>query len=188
MKTTWGGVAQVYDTRMRELYGQYDPVEVELIGSLRNKRIFDIGCGTGWVLDRFPGIRPENYLGCDPSSRMLRQLARKHPAFLPVTHHATFRQFYANGLIWEGTFDVVLAVGGVGTYLDTEDVAATIGLLSPSGRFIMSVYANRTKQPMFPDWGIRESYAAMPDQIRDREPDLIADFDHIHILRREAAK
>ncbi len=41
--------------------------------------IMDLGCGTGWLLDHFPEIRPHQYTGVDLSHSMLAAARAKHP-------------------------------------------------------------------------------------------------------------
>lgn len=49
-------------------------------GIATSPRILDVGCGTGLLLDLFPEVGPERYVGIDASEGMLRQARLKHPA------------------------------------------------------------------------------------------------------------
>lgn len=49
---------------------------------LSGSKILDLGCGTGLLLDYLKkDIKPENYLGVDPSSKMLKKFLEKHPDY-----------------------------------------------------------------------------------------------------------
>jgi SAM-dependent methyltransferase len=43
---------------------------------VNERRVLDLGCGTGWLLDH---LEPAAYLGVDMSAAMLAELVRKHP-------------------------------------------------------------------------------------------------------------
>ena len=76
-------------------------------------RILDIGCGTGLLLDHRK-IKPQNYVGIDPSKEMLDQFAVKHPKFKFRTTQTDFESFA------RGVFDVVVSFFGSPNYINPD--------------------------------------------------------------------
>lgn len=112
----------------------------ELIGSLgrfTKRRVLDIGCGTGLALDL--GITESvRYVGVDPSQGMLNALVMKYPHLAGV-HAMTLGQALEQRVLGGTKFDLVLALGGVGSYLSEAELE---GLMRhAAGPVVLSVYA-----------------------------------------------
>jgi hypothetical protein len=143
---TVSGVASAYDsvaTEWDRVLGA-TPTErtqlTELIGSLGDftrKRVLDIGCGTGLPLDL--GITQSvRYVGIDPSQGMLNALVQKHP-HLTAVHAMTFGQALERRVLGGTRFDLVLALGGAGSYLSDAEFE---GLRAhASGPIVVSAFA-----------------------------------------------
>lgn len=100
----------------------------------RGGSVLDIGCGTGLFLDYVYG--PDEYLGIDPSWKMLHQLLKKHPG----THvlQTTFEAF------WPGSrkFDLIVGLFAAPSYIDPRFLAGRLpALLEPGGRYFLMFYA-----------------------------------------------
>lgn len=112
----------------------------ELIGSFgrfTKRRVLDIGCGTGLTLDL--GITESvRYVGVDPSQGMLNSLVVKYPHLAGV-HAMTFKQALERRLLGGTKFDLVLALGGVASYLDPEELDGI--LRHAAGPIVLSAHA-----------------------------------------------
>lgn len=71
-------VAERYDSHFRRPVDQWEDDRLArlLRPHVDGKRVLDLGCGTGWVLDH---LDPESYVGVDASGEMLAILLDKHP-------------------------------------------------------------------------------------------------------------
>jgi SAM-dependent methyltransferase len=178
----WDRVAEAYD-------GHYDTPEcraedravLELIGDVNGKRVLDIGCGTGWLLDHVE-IPPESYTGVDPSGPMLAQLIQKHPGHKRRVFQKTFKQAVVSPLFGQMMqADLVVALFGAGAFLDSSDIRCiTRHLLKPQGWFILMTYSK--PQPMVADWGFEEEYPNRPTQLQSRQPSLAIGFHEAHVF------
>ena len=77
-----------------------------LVGS-----VLDIGCGTG-LLTEIVNVSPKDYMGIDPSKKMLDVFKRKHPAFNYVVCSC-----YDGRVVDCGRFDNVVSLFGSASYL-----------------------------------------------------------------------
>ncbi len=80
---------------------------------LDGKRILDVGCGTGWLLDHFK-VDPDLYTGIDPSWGMLMRLTAKHPAFVDSLKCCSIQDFWP----WKDKFNFVFIGRQGGNYID----------------------------------------------------------------------
>ncbi len=84
---------------------------------LDGKRILDVGCGTGWLLDHFE-IDPSLYTGIDPSWGMLMRLIAKHPQFVDSLICCSIQDFWP----WKNKFDFVFLGRQGGNYIDKNSL------------------------------------------------------------------
>jgi len=85
---------------------------VKIIKPYVTGKIFDVGCGTGLAIKAFE-ISPENYLGIEPNKEMVKVFMDKYP------NYKVMRAFYEE-TDFSG-FDTVIALNGVGSYIDPND-------------------------------------------------------------------
>jgi len=109
----------------------------EVAGAYRKFRTLDIGAGTGLALD-LELTDAVRLTAVEPSQPMLNDLVRKHPLVARV-ESMNFAEARARRVLAGTKFDLVLALGGSGSYLTAEDWAA----LPDHGRsrYVLSVHA-----------------------------------------------
>src|SRR3989339_1490782 len=73
---------------MRRLMFRY---LLPFLDSVAGKRILEIGCGTGWLLDEFHRRGASLAEGIDPSVRNLEYSSKAHPGIR--IHHSDFESF-----------------------------------------------------------------------------------------------
>ena len=116
------------------------------LGSLRDRSVLDIGCGTGHLALLFEGLAARRMVGLEPSARHARLAKRLHPRLLVVRgalQRAPLR----------GGFNVAVAVLSFEHQPDLEAAyRAVAALLAPAGRFLLIA-----GDPLFhrtPRWGL----------------------------------
>lgn len=110
---------------------------IRSLGDFTKKRVLDIGCGTGLTLDL--GItEPVRYVGIDPSQGMLNTLVVKYPHTAGV-HPMTLSTALERRVLGGTRFDLVLALGGAGSYLSDAELE---GLRKhAAGPMVLTVFA-----------------------------------------------
>ena len=116
---------------------QEDRELAEMIGKIvaEGSTVLDIGCGTGLALDLVPVAR-KNYLGLDPSPKMLEVTRRKYP------EHKTITSDY-DSIVFSHV-DVSLALFS-GQYISDE---AKRRLPTQADRYLYIFY----KPDYYPEW------------------------------------
>lgn len=76
--------------------------------------IFEIGCGTGLLLDLIT-IDPFDYYGCDPSKKMLDIFKKKHPLYSSRVELGTFEQ----NNVWK-KYDNIVSIFGSISYVKQD--------------------------------------------------------------------
>ena len=116
--------------------------------------VLDIGCGTGFLLDRFD-IPPEQYTGIDTSHLMLRRLAAKHPAHVDSVEVCSFEEWYP-----PERYDLAVGLFGAGSWILPEYLSKLPMLLEPGGRWILMTYddpiCDPARQPTWKRFGVAE--------------------------------
>lgn len=103
---------------------------------LSKRRVLDIGCGTGLLIDLLGHkITPEHYTGVDPSEKMLARFRAKHPEYAPGLWQQPFSDFQPRM-----TYDVIVSLFGAASYLSGRDVWRIRQLLAPQGRALLMFY------------------------------------------------
>lgn len=97
-------------------------------------RVLDLGCGTGITLS-YCDIKPENYLGVDPSTGMLSKLQQKFPGYETV--NSTFEEYAETNT---EKFDTVLALYGAPAYFEQTSYAKVLERVNPKGHYFLMFY------------------------------------------------
>jgi hypothetical protein len=131
-------VEQPYD-RIAERYDQLwsdeasraeDRRVMELIG-YKGGAVLDIGCGSGLFLDH---VKPDEYLGIDPSLKMLDQLRAKHPDAVALC--TRFEEYAPMGR----RFDLIVGLFGAPSYVTPAHLRRIPPMLTEGGRFFLMFY------------------------------------------------
>jgi len=93
-------------------------------------KVLDIGCGTGLFLDY---VKPDEYLGIDPSHAMLSHLGQRHPSAMVLP--TAFESFYTRD-----RFDLIAALFGAASYIQPDAWSKLLPLLAPGGRAFLMYY------------------------------------------------
>lgn len=93
-QSEWDGLAARYDELISaQMLREREELRA-VIGSVEGKTVYDVGCGTGLLLDLFPQTTPASYWGIDRSSDRLMVCAAKHPAFRSRLTWCTLEDFW----------------------------------------------------------------------------------------------
>lgn len=132
--------AREYDRRFLEVEWSRPALDgqLALLAEIldRGGRWLDVGCGTGFVLSRFPHV---DRAGLDLSSAMLELASRRNPGIL--LRHGDYRDIHED---WQGGWDVVTLMWAAYCYVD--DLAQFDGLIAnlaawtaPDGALLLPV-------------------------------------------------
>lgn len=136
---SYDGIATFWDTDLGvtdDESSTFLGLAKEVTGGYRKFRVLDIGAGTGLSLD-LSITDAFRLTAVDPSQAMLNELVRKHPLVARV-EPKSFSDALTQRSFAGTRFDLVLALGGSGSYLSLDDWAALPSL--GKDRFIISVY------------------------------------------------
>jgi SAM-dependent methyltransferase len=105
---------------------------IELVNYQADETVLDIGCRTGLFLDYVDA--DANYMGIDPSFKMLEVFKRKHPCASVV--HSKLESFYT-----EMKFDRVISLYGAANYCSHAAIQRIPHFLKVGGRYFIMFYA-----------------------------------------------
>lgn len=106
-------------------------------GGFAKGTILEVGCGTSILLDWFPDLAPQ-YIGVDPSGRMLDKARAKHP-------EALFYPGSFENIPGHDQYDSVLSLYGSFSYAKSPHAAAVALLdrVAPGGSLFVMAYGKR---------------------------------------------
>lgn len=97
--------------------------------------VLDIGCGAGLLLD-YADILPLDYVGVDPSFKMLEYFHKKHPNHFAV--NCAFEDFS-----WHHKFDTIISLFGSPSYITPGFIESRLkSMLAPGGTAFLMFYKN----------------------------------------------
>lgn len=96
--------------------------------------VLDIGCGSGLLLD-YAHIFPLEYVGIDPSFRMLQYFKKNNPNHLAI--NCAFEDFYSNE-----KFDTIISLFGSPSYIKPGALARIENMLNEGGNAFLMFYKN----------------------------------------------
>jgi hypothetical protein len=162
-------IAPVYDDLWRSEEAHAEDRKVIELLAYRGGSVLDVGCGTGLLLDH---IRPELYLGIDPSRGMLERLEEKFPG-------APTENVGIENLATAMRFDAVVSLYGSCNYIPADGVRRIPHLTQKAGRYFLMFY--------------REGYAPLTESMagvsvprfqhpRSILPGRVTDFNNFFII------
>lgn len=139
-------IARDYDATYQDAMARQEDLFVQksllALGALLPgvTQVLDLGCGTGWLLDHFPLIPPEDYLGVDLSRGMIAEATRKHPGYAFLRGDITRFRATAHA------FDLAVSIFGSLSYCGEGDGLRRVAegiqeALRPAGRFYLMAYS-----------------------------------------------
>jgi ubiquinone/menaquinone biosynthesis C-methylase UbiE len=143
-KAGWDAIAEWRDRRMGERGDLWhraliDPTLLAVLGSVRGRKVLDIGCGNGYLTRQFRRQGASRAVGVDAalaSIRIARRRETAHPSGAEFIHGDAARL----SQLEDGSFDRVVANMAL---MDIRDAAGTIReaarLLAHDGRLVFSI-------------------------------------------------
>jgi ubiquinone/menaquinone biosynthesis C-methylase UbiE len=159
-KTGWGKVASWYDNTISASKStQKDLLLPELLKflpleSAKDKKIIDLGCGTGFFLKEYIQAGADKSLGIDIDKELL-ELAEENLRDEVESGKVVFMQGDASNLknIGERSFDIVLSVESIPNISDLKSLAKEVyRILEVGGKFVAVVNHPAFRVPKSADW------------------------------------
>lgn len=145
-------IAGVYDGLFTDPASLQENAEVIRLLDYQGGSVLDIGCGTGLLLDY---VKPDGYVGIDPSGEMLRRLWAKHPEcgpglplvevfadeqgeYPPTLSHRTVQTRFEEYV--GPSVDLVVSLFGAASYIAPEAVGRIPQMVNPGGGWFVMFY------------------------------------------------
>jgi ubiquinone/menaquinone biosynthesis C-methylase UbiE len=147
MVEIYDDLAPLYDQKYSTKECQNENEEIRAMIGYNGGKVLDIGCGTGLLLELF-NINEDEYVGIDPSGKMLEMAHAKFPGHIFMV--SDLETFPNRGR----AFDYVICLFGVASYIKPEKIVRILSHLKPGGKFFLMFY----KPEYTPDYyyGIEE--------------------------------
>ena len=107
-------IAEKYDSLFSDPESVNENKELSRMLSSLSGTVFEIGCGTGLLVDLL-AISPDRYMGVDPSSRMVSVFLGRHPEF---SGRIAIEPFSYSSPI--GDYDNVVSIFGSMSYISSD--------------------------------------------------------------------
>jgi ubiquinone/menaquinone biosynthesis C-methylase UbiE len=159
-KTGWGKVASWYDQTISSAKStQKNLILPELlkffpVSNVKDKRVLDLGCGTGFFIKEYISGVPEKVLGIDIDNELL-ELAKENLNEEVKSGKVSYLQGDASNLegVGDSSFDIVFSIESLPNIKDFKNFAKEVSrVLSPGGRFIAVVNHPSFRVPQSSDW------------------------------------
>lgn len=117
-----------------EKYAVYEKLRKEQFAALelRGRSVLDVGCGSGQMVDyAYWTVRPDKYVGIDPSASQLVHFQEKHPEYARSLIRTTFDEYVD---VTSRKFDVIACMFGSASYAATDEAVERMKvMLRPGG-------------------------------------------------------
>lgn len=173
IKQPYDAIAGIYDGMHSSDEAIAEEYKVAGMTGEGHNSILDIGCGTGLG---YTLLKPDFYLGIDPSSAMLDKFWQKyHPDPSVVTITTPFEQFYT-----PAKFDLVVSLFGAASYIDPMAIKRIPSMLNEGGKFFLMFYKDEYRPITYEKAGFDVEHYAVNLGLIDCK---IIDFGNYWILR-----
>lgn len=125
----YDSIAEVYDSLFSDEKSFSENIQVVKKINYSGGSVLEIGCGTGLMPDL---IDFQDYLGIDPSKKMLEVFSRKHDFEVVQSCFESFET--------EKRFDLILSTFGSISYVEPRSLEKIRKLLNNDGRFFLMFY------------------------------------------------
>jgi hypothetical protein len=126
--TVYDKIADQYDSFYQDELSKSQDAIVKLCLENLEGPTLDIGCGTGLLLDLVK-FDPQNYLGIDPSEKMLNILHNKHPEY--QLSNIPMEQFRGGGFV-----NIISLYGSI-SYIMPQFIDKIVDLCHSGNMFLM---------------------------------------------------
>lgn len=95
--TQYNDIAEIYDSLFVDEDFELENQEIKdmIAPIIKDKYVYDIGCGTGLFLDLFKDFETERYLGFDPSNKMVYKAREKYEDYrFRIERFETYKTFH----------------------------------------------------------------------------------------------
>ena len=159
-------IAPEYDLLRNEIIHEVeDEIISNMISVFNPRTVLDVGCGTGNLIS-LGQYEPEQYLGIDISSNMIKQARKFYPNYEFIKHDATKKI--------QGKFDLIVSIFGQINYFGIDEWLKIIKTnLNDKGNFYSIMYSNTYK----PDYVNGHAIQYTVDDIKGK-------LEHLGILHR----
>ena len=182
--TYWNYIAPRYHAMANQVRSIVEErtAQLEIVGDLSDRKVLELGCGPGWLLDYTKG-QIGDYRGIDFSERMLTEFAARLPQWIRKTLCCSIRDYFSPG----EKYDLVVALSGAAHSMTNDDMEKCMHMLEPGGRFIAVTYGERVneprQQPLRDRYGITESYRKTDRPFVDLPHERIGIYS-VHVLEQ----
>ena len=182
-KTYWDFIASRYhdmSAKVSSIVGERKK-QLEIIGDMKDKRVLELGCGPGWLLE-YTGGGVGRYTGIDHSQKMLVEFAARLPEWYRKVRICSVKEYFSTG----EKYDLVLALSGMGHQMTNEDAKKCMMMLDDGGRLIAATYGKRAgDQPLRDRYGISESYRKTERPFDKLDPEEKIGIYDVHVWKKE---
>jgi ubiquinone/menaquinone biosynthesis C-methylase UbiE len=159
-KTGWGKVANWYESTIKNAKStQKELILPELLKflpleSAKDKRIIDLGCGTGFFLKEYLKMTNEKSLGVDIDGELL-ELAQQNLNEEVATNKVAFLEQDVTNLkgVGDGSFNLALSIESIPNINNLKSFAGEVArVLEVGGKFVAVVNHPAFRVPQSSDW------------------------------------
>lgn len=126
-------IADVYDELHSDKQSEQENWAIIDMIQPVNGSVIDIGCGSGLFLD-YQTIEPANYMGVDPSYKIINRLIEKHPKFKERVIVSRFEEYVGRKV------DLIVSLFGAANYIELDALKRIPSMIMPGGRYFIMLY------------------------------------------------